>query len=147
MIILDTNVLSETFKQNPDKNVIEWLDIQKATDLYITTITLAEMEYGMLCLPNGKRREALFEAINGSRTVEFQGRILPFDEQSSLFYGKWMAQARSSGKAVSQSDGMIAAIAIAADNCPVATRDVSPFHAMGVNVINPWKSDEILKPG
>jgi len=142
MIILDTNVLSETFKLHPDKNVIDWLDAQNPTDLYITAITLAEMEYGMLCLPEGRRRTALHDAIRGIHNIEFQGRILPFDELSSSHFGKGMAHARSLGKAVSQSDGMIAAIALSSGNCPVATRDVSPFLAMKVQVVNPWVSED-----
>lgn len=138
MIILDTNVISEPFKVNPDPKVIKWLDDQDPSQLFTTTITQAEMELGLWVLPAGKKREKLHNAITELYETDFRGRVLAFDTKAALFFGGHMAAARGSGKSVSDMDGMIAAIAISNDRCPVATRDASPFHAMQVDVINPW---------
>lgn len=138
MIILDTNVISEPLKKNPDPKVIQWLDEQDPNELHLTAVTLAKMEYGLWALPSGKRRADLHNAITEIRETDFRGRILDFDTKASIFYGGHMATARSAGKAVGELAGMIAAIALANDRCRVATRDIEPFRAMQVEVINPW---------
>jgi len=138
MIILDTNVISEPLRKKPDPKVIEWLDEQDPSGLYLTAITLAEMEYGLWVLPSGKRRNDLHNAITEIRETDFRGRILDFDAKAAIFYGGHMATARSAGKAVGELDGMIAAIALRNDRCRVATRDVEPYQAMQIEVINPW---------
>jgi len=138
MIILDTNVISEPLRPNPDPKVIEWLDDQDQSRLFVTAITQAEMEYGLWNMPNGKRRANLHNAITELFEVDFQGRILPFDSMAALMFGGHISTARKSGKAVSDMDGMIAAIAISNDRCPIATRDTGPYLAMNVEVINPW---------
>lgn len=139
MIVLDTNVISEILRQKPDANVLNWLDLQDPTTLYLTSITLAEMEYGVRAMPGGKRRDKLEHAIRGIFEQDFSGRVLSFDEASARSFGIHMAQARSSGRAIGQSDGMIAAIALSNGHCSIATRDMAPFEAMGANVINPWQ--------
>lgn len=140
MIILDTNVLSEPLRQNPDPTVINWLDDQDSSQLFVTAITQAEMEYGLWALPEGKKRGKLHNAIVELFEVDFRGRVLPFDSKAALMFGGNIATARhSNGKAVMDMDGMIAAIAISHDRCPVATRDESPFRAMKLEVINPWQ--------
>jgi len=139
MIILDTNVISEPLKLNPNPKVIEWLDDQDPSRLFVTAITQAEMEYGLWNLPTGKKRANLHNAITELFEVDFRGRILPFDTKAALMFGGQIAAARQSGRAVSDLDGMIAAIAISNDRCPVATRDASPFEAMKIEVIDPWK--------
>ncbi|PHQ95774.1 MAG: VapC toxin family PIN domain ribonuclease [Marinosulfonomonas sp.] len=138
MIILDTNVISEPLKPNPDPKVIDWLDDQDPSRLFVTAITQVEMEYGLWSLPNGRKRASLHNAITELFEVDFRGRILPFDTMAALMFGGHIATVRQSGKAVSDMDGMIAAIAISNDRCPIATRDASPFEAMKVEVINPW---------
>ena len=139
MIILDTNVISEPLRPQPDSNVINWLDNQDPRELYVTAISQAEMEYGLWDLPPGKRRGSLHNAITELYEVDFRGRILDFGSMAALMYGGNIATARHRGKAVGDMDGLIAAIAISNDRCAVATRDESPFKAMGLKVINPWK--------
>ena len=138
MIILDTNVISEPLRAKPDPGVIEWLNSHDPARLFITAITRAEMEYGVRCLPNGKRRQKLTDAITELFEVDFRGRILPFDEKAALMFGNHVTAARQAGRAVSDMDGMIASISISHDRCPIATRDASPFEAMQIAVINPW---------
>ncbi len=139
MIVVDTMVLSEPFKPKPDPLVIEWLDQQVPTDLFVTTINQTEMEYGLWALPEGKRRIQLHRGITELFEVDFSGRILPFDSKAALMFGMNIAPARQKhGKDVIRDmDGMIAAIAIS-NGCRVATRDRRPFELMGVEVIDPW---------
>lgn len=139
MIILDTNVISEFLRDKPRQEVVAWLDLQDPLDLYLTSVTMAEMEFGLRIMPAGKRRENLGRALHGLFDREFHGRVLAFDADAARLFGIHMATARSSGSTVGQSDGMIAAIALANRRCPVATRDRGPFEAMGTATIDPWQ--------
>ncbi len=138
MIILDTMVLSELFRPQPDPDVINWLDHQLPNDLFVTAVTQAEMEYGLRMMPEGKRRLQLHNGVTELFEVDFSGRVLPFDSRAALMFGTNIATVRLKfGKsAVKDMDGMIAAIAISHDRCPVATRDRRPFELMGVEVIS-----------
>jgi len=137
MIILDTNVLSEQQKVTADPRVREWLDSQAIDTLFLTTITLAEIRYGIAALPDGRRKNVLQSRIENEVFPLFERRVLSFDEPSSRSYAILMAEARQAGKAIGSQDGFIAAIARANDMI-VATRDTSPFEAAGVKVIDPW---------
>jgi predicted nucleic acid-binding protein len=139
MIILDTNVISEPLRQAPESRVIEWIDAQVLETLYLSAITVAELRFGMASLPAGKRRDRLQESLEKQILPLFAGRVLPFDMSVSQAYSELMAKARAAGLAIGTADGYIAATA-AANGMMVATRDVSPFEAAGVDVINPWES-------
>ncbi|MBS9437951.1 type II toxin-antitoxin system VapC family toxin [Photorhabdus noenieputensis] len=139
MIILDTNVISEPLRQAPESRVIKWLDAQPIETLYLSAITVAELRFGLASLPIGKRRDKLQENLEKQVLPLFTGRVLSFDMSASQSYGELMAKARIAGLAISVADGYIAATA-AANGMIVATRDVSPFEAAGVNVINPWEN-------
>lgn len=138
MIILDTNVISKTLRDNPAIAVLNWMDLQDPSSLFLTTVTMAEMEYGMRTMPRSKRREALGTALYGIFELQFRQHILSFDHEAARLFGIHMAAAKLSGHSISQSDVMIAAIALAHRPCQVATRDATPFAAMGVEVLNPW---------
>jgi predicted nucleic acid-binding protein len=138
MIILDTNVISEPLRQAPESRVIEWIDAQALETLYLSAITVAELRFGMASLPVGKRRDRLQESLEKQILPLFAGRVLPFDMSASQAYSELMAKARAAGLAIGSADGYIAATA-AANGMMVATRDVSPFAAAGVDVINPWE--------
>ncbi len=137
MILLDTNVVSEPLKASNDKGVLSWLDEQAIETLYLSTITLAELRFGIAVLPAGKRRDTLFASLEQQVLPLFVGRILPFDEQASQAYATLRARTRTAGQAIATVDGYIAAIAVA-QGFAVATRDTSPFEAVGLKVINPW---------
>jgi hypothetical protein len=139
MIVLDTNVISEMTKQSPSPAVVAWLDAQRAETLYISAITIAEIRFGIACLPEGKRRDALLGAFACTEDL-FAGRILAFDSEAARHYAELAASARRMGNGFPTPDGYIAAIAAAHDYA-VATRDVAPFEAGGVPVINPWEND------
>lgn len=138
MIILDTNVMSEPLRQTPENRVIEWINEQVLETLYLSAITVAELRFGMASLPTGKRRDKLQASLEKRVLPLFAGRVLPFDMLASQAYGELMAKARAAGSAIGTADGYIAATA-AANNMMVATRDVSPFEAAGVGIINPWE--------
>jgi predicted nucleic acid-binding protein len=139
VIILDTNVVSEPLRPKPLPAVVEWLDAQSAETLYLTTVSLAEIRYGIAALPRGRRRTRLHELFETQFVPAFAGRILSFDEPASATYGDLRAKARAAGRAIGDFDALIAAIASSRDFV-VATRDTSPFEAAGVEVVNPFLS-------
>lgn len=138
MIVLDTNVISEPLRQAPENRVAEWIDAQALETLYLSAITVAEARFGLASLPAGKRRDRLQASLEKQVLPLFVGRVLPFDMSASQAYSELMAKARASGLAIGAADGYIAATA-AANGMMVATRDVSPFLAAGLDVINPWR--------
>ena len=137
MILLDTNVISETLRASGDLNVLAWIDAQTIETLFLSTISLAELRFGIAALPEGKRRDTLHACLEQRVVPLFAGRILSFDEAASQAYATLRARARSAGQAIATADGYIAAIA-ASHKLTVATRDTSPFEAAGVAVIYPW---------
>jgi hypothetical protein len=138
MILLDTNVISEPLRRSPEARVINWIDAQSLEILYLSAITVAELRFGIASLPVGKRRDELENSIENQILPLFTGRVRPFDINCTTAYAELMAKAKSSGLAIAAADGYIAAIA-ATNRFSVATRDVSPFQAAGVNIINPWE--------
>jgi toxin FitB len=137
MILLDTNVISEPLRRAPEARVINWIDAQSLETLYLSAITVAELRFGVANLPVGKRRDELQTSLENQILPLFAGRVRPFDMDCTTAYAELMAKAKSAGLAIAAADGCIAAIA-ATNRFSVATRDVSPFQAAGVNVINPW---------
>lgn len=137
MIILDTNVVSETMKPAPEPRVIDWLNRQEVSTLYLTTISLAELRFGIARLPPRERRDDLEARLERMLSEVFAGRVLGFDAAASVAFGTLYAIAERNGQAVGFADGAIAAIA-AANGYPVASRDIAPFKSMGVEVIDPW---------
>lgn len=140
MILVDTNVISETLRQQPDPAVVRWMDTQSIETLYLSAVTVAELRYGIAVLPEGRRRQVLHSGLEQSVLPLFEGRILPFDGATAESYAELMAAARRRGRGVSAADGYIAATAHAA-GLMVATRDTSPFEAVGLAVVNPWLFD------
>lgn len=138
MILLDTNVISETQKKTPDPAVMDWLDAQDPTNLYLSTITAAELVFGVKSMPEGKRRDGLLKAVTDILREDFAGRLLPFDDAAAWEYGERVAAARKRGHTISMADGQIAAIALSRPGAMVATRDRTPFLALGVDILDPW---------
>ncbi|KVQ56865.1 type II toxin-antitoxin system VapC family toxin [Burkholderia territorii] len=137
MILVDTDVISEPLRREPSGAVIEWLDAQIVETLFLSAISLAEMRFGVAALPAGRRRDWLDQSIEQRVLPLFRGRILPFDDAASKAYASLRAKARAAGHALAPADGFIAATA-AANGLIVATRDVAPFEAAGLRVIDPW---------
>jgi predicted nucleic acid-binding protein len=137
MIVLDTNVISEAMKQSAHPGVAEWLNRQAAETLFLTSVTLAELLYGISTMPAGRRKDTLAGTLDSLLVELYRDRILPFDADAARCYAQLATKARAAGKGFPTPDGYIAAIANA-KGFVVATRDTSLFEAAGVPTINPW---------
>ena len=139
MILLDTNVISEPQRREPNARVLEWIDAQALETLYLSAITVAELRAGIALMPAGKRRHSLHDNLEKRLLPMFANRVLSFDMACTKAYAELLAKCRAAGLAVETADAFIAAAALA-NGFAVATRDTSPFEAAGVNVINPWQA-------
>jgi hypothetical protein len=139
MIVLDTNVLSEPMRAGGNPAVAAWLDQQTRDDLYLTTVSLAELLLGIELMPLGLRRSKLEARIGDVVNTFGDRRVLAFDARAARRFALLVARARISGLAIGVADGQIAAIA-AVHGFSVATRDSAPFVAAGVPVIDPWNT-------
>jgi toxin FitB len=137
MIVLDTNVLSEPLRPTPSAKVLDWMRSQPRTALFTTTITEAELLYGVALLPQGKRRDLLESIVGRIFAVHLTGRILPFDGAAAHDYADIAAARRRSGRPMSEPDARIAAIA-KSRGAELATRNVADFAGCELEVINPW---------
>ena len=138
MILLDTNVLSELMRSNPSPTVSAWVAQQSSAELFTTSITEAEILYGIELLAKGKRREQLLGAADAMFTEDFAGRVYGFDEDAARAFAKIAAHRRGLGKPISHADAQIAAIA-QMRNAKLATRNIGDFVDCGVEVIDPWQ--------
>ena len=137
MIVLDTNIVSEVMKVSPSKWVIEWLNAQESSSLFLSTVTIGEIEFGLRVLPDGQRRRSLKERFEQFVSQAFTQRVLDYDESAARTYGEVMGYRRELGRPLSVPDGHIASIA-RAHGFAVATRNVSDFEECGIELINPW---------
>lgn len=137
MIVLDTNVVSEAMKPEPHPAVRAWLNDQAAETLYLSSVTLAELLFGIAALPAGKRKDMLAQTLDGLIGL-FRDRVLPFDTDAARRYAELAVTARNGGRGFPTPDGYIAAIA-ASRGFIVASRNTAPYEAASVAVINPWK--------
>ena len=137
MIVLDTNVLSETFRPLPSVAVMRWMRLQPAATLFTTAICEAEMFYGIAVLPSGKRRSSLEKLAVDMFREDLSGRVLPFDSAAARVFADIVAARRKAGRPIGEYDAQIAAIA-RVHGATVATRDVKDFTDCGVDVVSPW---------
>ena len=138
MILLDTNVVSELMRRSPDPAVEAWVMGHAVEALFFSAVGEAELRYGATVLPAGRRRETLTSDIEAMLHDAFENRILPFDSDAARVYASIAAARCVAGRAFSQADGQIVAIA-RSRGMTVATRNVIDFEDMGGNVINPWQ--------
>jgi len=138
MIILDTNIISELMKSQPDPKVLAWADKQPDQPVVTTSISSAEIYAGLNALPNGKRKSALITAF-AIVLEEMIDEVLSFDQMASEAYGILAARLRESGTPIGQSDTMIAAIALVNEGTLV-TRNIKHFKHCGITVVNPFES-------
>ncbi|MGZ2486756.1 putative nucleic acid-binding protein [Rhizobium pisi] len=138
MIVLDTNVISELLTPAPNTAVINWLAAQHPPSIFTTAVTEAEILYGLRLLPEGRRRRDLEAAISPIFSEDIGGRVLPFDRDASNVYATIASDRRRAGRPISQFDAQIAAIAISR-GASLATRNVSDFTGIDLEIINPWK--------
>jgi toxin FitB len=136
VIILDTNVLSALMRKEPDLQVGDWLDRQPRSSIWITSITVLEIRYGLQILPAGKRRTTLEEAFE-ELTDRLGQRIAEFDAAAGKLAGDLMAARHKRGRPVVFRDTMIAGITLA-HNATLATRNTVHFEDTKISLINPW---------
>jgi predicted nucleic acid-binding protein len=137
MIVLDTNVVSEAMKPEMAPAVRVWLNEQADETLYLSSVTLVELLFGIVALPSTKRKERLNRALDGLLEL-FKDRMLPFDTDAARHFAELAITARNVGRGFPTPDGYIAAIA-ASRGFVVASRDGAPYEVGGLTVINPWE--------
>jgi toxin FitB len=136
-VVVDTCVVSDPPKPRPDPNVRRWFERQAPADLFIASVVAAEIAAGVWRTPDGARRLRHESWLRRLVTVDFVGRILPFDEEAALLYGRIVAQSYAQGRPPDMADAQIAAIALSR-GMAVATRDLRGFEAFGVELVDPW---------
>ncbi|KXU31395.1 plasmid stabilization protein [Sphingobium sp. 22B] len=137
MIVLDTNVISEMMRREPDPQVMAWIADQPMAGVFTTTLTQAEIFYGLALLPEGRRRDDLLAAARPMFEVDLAGRVLPFDTDAASAYPEIAAGRKQGGKPISQIDAQIAAI-VRSRGARLATRNVRDFAECGITVVDPW---------
>ena len=140
MIVLDTNVLSELMKHRPSPEVLAWVMRQPRRELLTTSVSQAELYYGLALLPEGRRKAALVAGAGRLFNDVFAGQILPFDGAAAIDYGEIRAMRRRAGRPIAALDAQIAAVArsVGAD---LATRNLNDFEGCGLELINPWSAN------
>jgi len=138
MILLDTNVVSETFKPMPEPRVGKWMAAVPVGQFFVSSITTAELLYGLAIMPNGKRKQALGLILQRFLTERIVNPIQSFDERDAAAYASISAHRRRIGRRLRELDAQIAAIALTR-GFAVATRNTRDFEDCGIEIINPWE--------
>ena len=138
MIIVDTNVISEIMRERPSETLLAWLNGQNAALLFVTTVTIGEVLYGLGIMPDGRRLDRLRATFEGYLRRGFGGRILAYDEGAARAYADIMVRRRRAGRPLDIADGQIAAIA-RVHGYAVATRNMRDFEGVGLNLVNPFQ--------
>jgi toxin FitB len=138
VIVLDSNVVSELMKPSPAPAVRDWIRVRRGNELYTTSITLAEIRYGIERLPPGRRRDLLM-ATAEDVFAAFEEQILPFDAAAAAHYPMIVTRRDRAGLAIDGFDGQIASICRTHD-AALATRNLKDFHETGIDVIDPWQT-------
>lgn len=137
MILLDTNIVSELLRPSPAPAVLDWVSARDGDSLYLSTVTEAELRYGVAILSNGRRKDALAALVESVLHEDFAGRILAFDGPAAAAYARIGADRKAVGRPISQFDCQIAGIA-RANAMALATRNQRDFEGCGIELIDPW---------
>ena len=137
MLMLDTNMLSEIMRSEPERKVADWIVRQPSDELFTAAVCQAEILSGLAVMPNGRRRAELEEAARAMFADDFAGRVLPFDTEAAAAYAEVFAVRRKAGRPSGTIDLMLAAIA-RVRGASVVTRNVADFEGVGVAIVNPW---------
>lgn len=137
MIVLDTNVVSELFRPQPEVSVVEWVDQKLVDELFLTAVTTAELRYGVARLPEGRRKSLLAERVQQIALVDFAGRVLAFGDDAADHYAQIVGGRERRGEPISMADAQIAAIC-RSHGASLATRNVTDFRHTEVDLVNPW---------
>ena len=138
--LLDTCLVSELIKPNPDSAVTAWVSAQQESNLYLSVLTLGELRSGVERLQDGRKRLRLANWLDTDLKLRFSGRLLPIDDVVVERWGIVTAQAKAKGMPIPVIDGLIAATALV-HGLTLVTRNVSDMQASGVFLFNPWVSE------
>jgi toxin FitB len=138
VILLDTNVLSELIRREPDAKVVGWVDSLDSTTVSTTAVTVAELLYGVARLPLGRRRQQLGDAIDALIGQDLGGRVEPFDAPAAARYAEVLSDRDRAGRPMSVADAQIAAICHRLE-ATLATRNIDDFEGVGIDLIDPWQ--------
>ena len=133
MIVLDTNVLSETMRLNPERRVLNWLAQNSTAGL--TAISVGEVLRGVASMPDGVRRQAFSTAV--LQALDDITEVLPYDEAAAHVFAEICQMRKRTGRPLATEDGMIAAICISR-GATLATRNTKDFADLGMDLLNPW---------
>ncbi len=136
MIVLDTNVISELTRRSPEPAVVQWLDRQPRASVWITSVTLFEVRFGLQVMEDGKRRTALVHAVDAFLEA-IEHRIVPFDSAAAREAADLMAARHRVGHPVELRDTIIAGIVLA-NHATLATRNTGHFAGLRTLLVNPW---------
>lgn len=134
MIVLDTNVISEPLKAEPNVGVLGWLEMQR--DVAVTAVTVGELLVGVRSLPEGRRRDGLADAVEAALAM-YGRRVLEYGAPAAREYAGIREECRLRGQGLAVEDGMIAAI-VRTHGGALATRNLSDFGGLGIDLVNPW---------
>ncbi len=143
MILLDTNVLSELMRPDPNDGVVAWIDALPGDDVWISAITVGEIHLGLALLPDGRRRQTLHKLAEEMFQEEFFEKCLPFDCQAAEVYARIVSSRSRQGRPIAVEDAQIAAIALSA-YLELATRNIKDFLGIeDLKLVNPWETDRV----
>ena len=136
--LLDTCVISEFTRRQPDERIIHWLDSLDEAKLFLSVITIGEIQHGIERLPDSRRKNELMIWLNVGLIERFSGRILALDVPTLVLWGTLIAHLEASGQPMSVMDSLIAASALH-NNLILVTRNTADFVPCGVQLLNPWE--------
>lgn len=136
MYVLDTNVVSELMRADPIASVVNWILQQDTHQLFTTSVSEAELRFGVEIKPPGRKKQELVVGINQWLSDGFRGRILPFDSKAAKHYAEIASQRRREGRPISRTDCQIAAVARSC-NAALVTRNVKDFLDIDIEIVNP----------
>jgi toxin FitB len=137
--LLDTCLISELAKSEPDKNVVNWVLHENETNFYVSVLTFGEIHKGIEKLPESKKKKQLQFWVETELKNRFQNRIIGIDMHISMVWGKIQCFAEKNGKPMPAIDALIAATGIVHD-LTVVTRNVADMEQSTVKLLNPWSS-------
>lgn len=137
MMVLDTNVVSELMRAAPESAVLNWLDAQPSSELWLTAVVAAELMFGVARLPEGGRKQQLAHNVAAMLEQDFAGQVLAYDLAAASIYAELVAQRERAGRPIAMADAQIAAICLA-HGASLVTRNEKDFDGLGLMVINPW---------
>lgn len=138
--LVDTCVISELIKKQPNPKIVQWLAKVEESSLFMSVLTIGEIHKGIEKLPESRKKEKLHDWVRYDLEERFQNRILDFDLQTAVIWGRIQAHSELSGKAMPAIDGLIAATGLSYD-LAVVTRNSTDMEISGVTLINPWEPE------